>query len=61
MRQTIILAALAAAILAIWGATTIVANPQKSTHDEHATTTSLGVMQMMKDAKGLPEQQYDAH
>lgn len=60
MRQTIILAALAAAILALWGGTTIVANPQKAASEGYATT-SIGVMQMMKDAKGLPEQQYDAY
>jgi hypothetical protein len=59
MRQTIILAALAAVILSLWGATTIVAN-QKATNVEQATT-SIGVVQMMKEAKNLPEQQFDAH
>ena len=60
MRQTIIVATLAVVILAIWGASTIVANPQKAANAEPATA-SIGVMQMMKDARDLPEQQFDAH
>jgi hypothetical protein len=62
MRQTTIIAALVAiaATLAIWGATAIVANPQKpSTHTFGAS--SIDVMQMMRNAKDLPEQHYDAH
>ena len=62
MRHTFFLAiaALVAAILAIWGATTILATPHGRT-DVVPASTSLGVMQMMKDAKDLPEQQFDAH
>ena len=60
MRQTIIVATLAVVVLATWGASTIVANPQKAANAEPATA-SIGVMQMMKDARDLPEQQFDAH
>jgi hypothetical protein len=62
MRHTFILAiaALVAAILAIWGATTILATPHGRA-DVMPASTSLGVMQMMKSAKDLPQEQYDAH
>ena len=61
MRHTIILAtALAAAIIAIWGTTAIVANPQKEAKPGPAAA-SVDVMQMMRNAKDLPEQQFDAH
>ena len=62
MRQTIIIAAIAAiaATLAMWGATAIVANPQKQKPSTH-TSGVLDVMQMMRNAKDLPEQHYDAH
>jgi hypothetical protein len=62
MRHTIILAtaALVAAILAIWGATTILATPQGRA-DVMPASTSLGVIQMMQNAKGLSQEQYDAH
>jgi hypothetical protein len=60
MRQIIILAALAAVIISLWSASTIVANSQKAANIEPATA-SMGVMQMMKAARDLPEQQFDAH
>jgi len=59
MRQTLTFAsiALVAAILAIWGSTGIVATlPKKASAD-----SSIGVMQMMRDAKALPEEKFDAH
>ena len=59
MRRTLTFAsiALVACILAIWGTTGIVAtSPKKASAD-----SSIGVMQMMRDAKGLPEEQFDAH
>jgi hypothetical protein len=62
MRHTIILAtaAIVAAILALWGATAIVANPQEGAKPAPAGA-SVDVMQMMRNAKNLPEQQFDAH
>jgi hypothetical protein len=63
MRQTVIIAsttALVSAIVAIWGTTVIIAQMQK--YPEAATaSTSIDVMKMMSDAKGLPEERYDAH
>jgi hypothetical protein len=61
MRHTIILAtaALVAAILAIWGATTILATPDRG--PAASASTSLGVMHMMKNARDLPQEQYDAY
>ena len=62
MRYTMILAtaALIAAIPAIWGATAVLAKPQKGA-DAAAAAASIDVMGMMKNAKGLPDQQFDAH
>jgi len=62
MRYTMILAtaALIAAIVAIWGASIILAHPQKGA-DAAAAAASIDVMGMMKNAKGLPDQQFDAH
>ena len=59
MRRTLTLAsiALVAAILAIWGTTDIVATSPK----EASAASSIDVMQMMRDAKNLPEQQFDAN
>ena len=48
--------ALVAAIVAIWGTTGIVA-----TSPNTAAATSIDVMQMMRDAKNLPEQPFDAY
>ena len=63
MRQTVIVAAttaLVTAIVAIWGTTIIIAHTEK---DPEAATasTSVDVLKMMRDAKGLPEEQFDAH
>jgi hypothetical protein len=59
MRRNLTLAsiALVAAILAIWGTTGIVATSPK----EASAASSIDVMQMMRDAKNLPEQQFDAN
>jgi hypothetical protein len=59
MRRTLTLAsiALVAAILAIWGTTDIVATSPKKA----SAASSIDVMQMMRDAKNLPEQQFDAN
>jgi hypothetical protein len=62
MRQTLIIAcaALIAGLLAIWGANTILAKPQKE-GSAHPAAASIDVMQMMKNAKDLPEQQFGAY
>ena len=64
MRQTVIVAAttaLVTAIVASWGTTVIIAYTEK--HPEAAATasTSIDVLKMMRDAKGLPEEKFDAH
>ena len=59
MRRTLPLActALVAAILAIWGTTgTVATSPKKASVDP-----SIDVMQMMRNARNLPEQQFDAN
>ena len=62
MRQTVIVAAttaLVTAIVASWGTTVIIGYTE---HPEAATaSTSIDVMKMMRDAKGLPEEKFDAH
>jgi hypothetical protein len=61
MRQTAIVAtsALLVALAAIWGVTVINAkSPTQASVPSSAS--SIDVMQMMKNAKNLPVQQYDA-
>jgi hypothetical protein len=49
--------ALVAAVLAIWGTSgTVATSPKKASVD-----TSINVMQMMRNAKNLPEPQFDAN
>ena len=62
MRKMMILttAALITAIPAIWGATAILAKPRNGA-DAAPAGTSIDVMGMMKNAKDLPDQQFDAH
>ena len=62
MRHTPILtaAAVITAIAAILGVTVINAKSAKQAMIAPATS-SIDVMQMMKEAQNLPEQQYDAH
>jgi hypothetical protein len=62
MRQTIIASATTAlltAVVAIWGTATIIAHTEK--HPEALASSSIDVMKMMRDAKGLPEESFDAH
>ena len=62
MRQTVIASAttaLVTAIVAIWGTAVFIGHPEK--HPEAVASTSIDVMKMMRDAKGLPEEKYDAH
>ena len=63
MRQTVIVAAATALVTAVvgtWGTTIIIANTEK--HHEAATaSTSIDVLKMMRDAKGLPQEKFDAH
>jgi hypothetical protein len=62
MRHTPILtaAAVITAIAAILGVTVINAKSAKQATIAPATS-SIDVMQMMKDAKNLPQEQFDAH
>ncbi len=62
MRQTapIAVTALITAIAAIWGLTVMHASSSQQSASAPASA-SIDVMQIMKDAKNLPEQQYDAH
>ncbi len=59
MRPTIIIGTvtLIIALVAIWNTSGIIANPGKA---DFVASPSMDVMQMMKDMKDLPEQQYDA-
>jgi hypothetical protein len=61
MRQTVIVAAtttLVTAIVAIWGTTIIIDHTER--HPE-AAMASIDVVKMMQEAKGLPEEQFDAY
>lgn len=63
MRQTVITAAstaLITAIVSIWGTTIIIAHSQKSPAVAMAAG-SVGVMEMMRKAKDLPEEKFDAY
>jgi hypothetical protein len=62
MRQSVIVAttAFAAVIIAILGATVITANAPKTATAAPASPP-ISVMQMMRDAKNLPDQQFDAY
>jgi hypothetical protein len=61
MRGTFVVASallVVALMVAMWGST-IIAHPPTSSKAE--ASNSIDVMQMMKRAKGLPEQSFDAH
>jgi hypothetical protein len=59
MRQTMIIAAAALGIAAIWGTTVVRGRtPQGSAA---LASTAIDVMGMMKKAKSLPEEKFDAH
>lgn len=60
MRQTVIATALIVVILAILGTSVITANSPR-TGTAAPASTSVDVMQMMKDAKNLPDQKFDAY
>ena len=63
MRQTLIVAsttALVTAFVAVWGTTIIIAHTDKRPEAAEANT-SIDVMKMMRGAKGLPEEKFDAH
>jgi len=61
MRRTIIVAstALVTAIAAGWGATIVAHSPKNP--PSVAASSSIDVMKMMKDAKNLPEERFDAN
>lgn len=63
MRRAIIVAitaALVTAIVASWGTTVITGHSPKNSGAAMASKP-IDVMQMMKDAKDLPEEKYDAY
>jgi len=62
MRQTIIASAITAFVTAVvtsWGTAAIIAQTEK--RPEALASSSIDVMKMMRDAKGLPEESFDAH
>ena len=65
MRQTIIVAtvtAIVTAIIASWATAAMLTKSPKSSSAAAATTSnSIGVMQLMRDARNLPEEKYDTH
>jgi hypothetical protein len=63
MRQTVVVAAITAVITAIivsWGTSVIVAHSAKGSPSVKASS-SVDVMQLMKNSKNLPEERFDAH
>jgi hypothetical protein len=52
--------ALVTAISAIWGATVILAHSPKTANVAMAPS-SINVMQMMQEAKNLPEEKFEAY
>lgn len=60
MKTIIAAVGLATAIVAIWGATVMWAGIPKLP-DVAKAATSIDVMQMMKEAKGLQEEKFDSH
>jgi ribosomal protein S15P/S13E len=54
------LALFTAMVVAIWGASTILAHTTKNPNAVTAQS-SVDVMQMTKEAKNLPEEHFDAH
>jgi hypothetical protein len=62
MKTIVCALALATASAAIWGATAIFARTPTSPHAAMVSSaSSISVMQMMKDAKNLPEEKFDTH
>ena len=62
MSKTFVAATIAviAAAITIWSATVIIASPPKQ-NAVAPTSASVDVMQLMRDARDLPEQQFDAN
>ena len=58
MRKTAAFASVAFVAAIVWGATVIVANSPK---EAGVHTAAIDVMQMMRDARNLPVQQFDAY
>jgi hypothetical protein len=53
---------LVTAIVAIWGATVMFGHTSANPDDvTAANSSSIGVMQMMKNAKDLRDEKFDAH
>ena len=51
--------AVVVAVVAIWGTKVIIARPSQT--QSLLTSKSIDVMRIMKDAKNLPEERFDAH
>ena len=60
MKTIVSALALVAAIFAIWGASAIFADNTKNANAVTAQS-SVDVMQITREAKNLPAQQFDAH
>jgi hypothetical protein len=60
MKTIVSALALVTAIVAIWGATAIFARNPTNPNPAMASS-SINVMQMMKNAKNLPEENFDTH
>jgi hypothetical protein len=60
VKTTVSALALSTAIFAIWGATTIFAHNAKNPNAATASS-SINVMQMMVEARNLPEEKFDAN
>jgi len=63
MRQTVIVSSITAvvvAIVSVWGTTAIMARSPTSKATTVASTP-VEVMRMMKEAKALPEERFDAY
>jgi hypothetical protein len=63
MRPNLIFAvgAFALAIVVIWRLTTIVIAPHPQNANAAAVSPSIDTMQMMKNARNLPIERFDAH
>jgi|RhiMetdeSRZDD1v2_1073273.scaffolds.fasta_scaffold287575_4 hypothetical protein len=62
MKTIVSTLALVIAIVAIWGATAIFARtPTNPNAAMASSSSSINVMQMMIEAKNLPEEKFDTH
>jgi hypothetical protein len=59
MRKIISITAVIAALVSIWSAAIITTNHPGTTGGP--ASSPISVMQLMKDAKNLPDQQFDTH